>query len=114
VGPHRVSSSRLPAFGTSEQSFRLLSMDECRSRYANESRRMRSRFGDRTAHPPLWHRLLGGPVSQYGRLCHGGGAHEGGERRRSVLMLPTLLDAVPSATSLKVCAREDFIAPFAA
>ena len=28
-----------------------------------------------------WHRLLGRPVSKYGRLCHGDGGHEGGARR---------------------------------
>jgi hypothetical protein len=34
--------------------------------------------------------LLGRPASEYGSLCHGRGAHEGGDRRGSVLMLPTL------------------------
>jgi 3-hydroxy-3-methylglutaryl CoA synthase len=29
----------------------------------------------------LWHRLLGRPVSETGRLCHGDGGHEGGARR---------------------------------
>ena len=38
----------------------------------------------------LWHRLLGRPASEYGRLCHGGGAHGRGARCRWVLMLPTL------------------------
>jgi hypothetical protein len=35
----------------------------------------------------LWHRLLGRPVSEYGRLCHGAGGHEGGHRCRRALML---------------------------
>ena len=37
-----------------------------------------------------WHRLLGRPVSEYGRLCHGDGGHGRGVRRRRVLVLPTL------------------------
>jgi hypothetical protein len=32
----------------------------------------------------------GRPASEYGRLCHRDGGHEGGERRRRVPMLPTL------------------------
>jgi hypothetical protein len=39
----------------------------------------------------LWHRLLGWPVSEFGRLCRGDGSHEGGDRRRWVLMLAILL-----------------------
>ena len=31
-------------------------------------------------------------VTENGTLCHGDGGHEGGERRRSVLMLPTLYE----------------------
>ena len=47
----------------------------------------------------LWQRLLGRPVSEYGRLCHGDGGHEWGDRRRRVLMLPILtLFPTPSAT----------------
>ena len=36
---------------------------------------------------------LGRPVSDSGRLCHGEGGHDGGEQRRSVLMLTSLPDA---------------------
>jgi hypothetical protein len=32
----------------------------------------------------LWHRLLGRPASESGRLCHGDGGHEGGDRYRRV------------------------------
>jgi hypothetical protein len=32
-------------------------------------------------------------VSEYGRLCHGDGGHEGGDRWRRVLVLPTLLNS---------------------
>jgi len=39
----------------------------------------------------LWHRLLGRPVSESGRLCHGDGSHEGGERCRRGLVLPILI-----------------------
>jgi len=38
----------------------------------------------------LWQRLLGRPVSEYGRLCHGDGGHEWSGRRRRALMLATL------------------------
>jgi hypothetical protein len=38
----------------------------------------------------LWHRLLGRPASENGTLCRGAGGHEGGTRRRRVLMLPIL------------------------
>jgi hypothetical protein len=34
--------------------------------------------------------LLARPVSENGGLCQGAGGHDGGERRRSVLMLTTL------------------------
>ena len=43
----------------------------------------------------LWHRLLGGSrgaVSENGRLRQGAGSHPGGDRCRSVLMLPTLFE----------------------
>ena len=40
-------------------------------------------------------RLLGWPASASGRLCHGDGGHEGGDCRRSVLKLPTLLKLPP-------------------
>jgi hypothetical protein len=36
--------------------------------------------------------LLGRPVSECGRLRHGDGGHARGDRRRRVLMLPSLLD----------------------
>src|SRR5258705_9017278 len=39
----------------------------------------------------LWHRLLGRPASESGRLCHGDGGCEGVTARRRALMLPTLL-----------------------
>ena len=39
----------------------------------------------------LWQRLLGRPASESGRLRHGDGGHEWGDRRRRVLLLPTLL-----------------------
>jgi hypothetical protein len=39
----------------------------------------------------LWHRLLGRPASENGTLCRGAGTHEGGTRRRRVLMLPILI-----------------------
>src|SRR3984893_15165156 len=45
----------------------------------------------------LWHRLLGRPVSESGRLCHGNGGQEGGDRYRRVLMLAIL--SVPLAAS---------------
>ena len=35
-------------------------------------------------------RLLGWPASESGRLCHGHGGHEGGDRRRRALMLTIL------------------------
>src|SRR2546426_6760264 len=38
----------------------------------------------------LWHRLLGRPVSEYRTLCQREGAHGRGDRRRRVLVLPTL------------------------
>ena len=38
----------------------------------------------------LWHRLLGRPVSESGRFCHGDGSYERGDRRRWVLMLAIL------------------------
>jgi hypothetical protein len=38
----------------------------------------------------LWQRLLGRPVSEYGRLCHGNGGPEGGARCRRGLMLAIL------------------------
>jgi hypothetical protein len=38
----------------------------------------------------LCRRLLGRRVSEYGRLCHGDGGHEGGDRRRRALMLTIL------------------------
>src|SRR5882724_4401671 len=40
--------------------------------------------------PELWRRLLGRPASESGTLCHGDGAHEGGDRYRRVLMLAIL------------------------
>jgi hypothetical protein len=49
---------------------------------------MRHREGRLSA---LWRRLRGRPVSESGRLRHGDGGHEGGDRRRRVLVLPTLL-----------------------
>ena len=39
---------------------------------------------------PLWQRLLGRLVPDIGGLCQGAGGHDGGERCRRVLMLPTL------------------------
>ena len=39
----------------------------------------------------LWHRLLGRPASEYGRLCHGAGCHEGGGRCRRVFLVPILV-----------------------
>ena len=38
----------------------------------------------------LWHRLLGGPASENGRLCRGDGSHEGDDRRRWGLTLTML------------------------
>ena len=38
----------------------------------------------------LWHRLLGRPVSDNGRLCHGDGGHAGGHRCRRAFMLTIL------------------------
>ena len=38
----------------------------------------------------LWQGLLGRPASESGSLCHGGRGHEGGDRRRTVLMLAIL------------------------
>jgi len=38
----------------------------------------------------LWHRLLGRLVSEYGRLCHGDGGHEGGGRCRRAFRLTIL------------------------
>jgi hypothetical protein len=38
----------------------------------------------------LWHRLLGRPVSECGRLCCDDGAHGRGKRRRRMLMFATL------------------------
>ena len=53
----------------------------------------------------LWHRLcgigprlLGRPVSEYGRLCHGAGGHEGGHRGRRAFML-TCMKRLASATT---------------
>ena len=34
--------------------------------------------------------LLGRPVSEYGKLCHGDGGHEWGDRYRMALMLTIL------------------------
>jgi hypothetical protein len=34
--------------------------------------------------------LLGRPTAESGTLCHGDGGHEGGDRRRRVLMLTIL------------------------
>ena len=39
---------------------------------------------------------LGRPASEYGRLCHGDGGHEWGDRRRRVVMLPTLIELTGS------------------
>jgi hypothetical protein len=38
-----------------------------------------------------WQRLLRRPVSESGRLCHGDGRHEGGDRRRWERMLAILI-----------------------
>ena len=38
----------------------------------------------------LCRRLLGRPASESGRLCHGDGGHEGGDRRRRALMLASM------------------------
>jgi hypothetical protein len=38
----------------------------------------------------LWHRLLRRSASESGRLRHRDGGHEGGDRRRTVLMLAIL------------------------
>ena len=46
----------------------------------------------------LWHRLLGRPVSEYGRLCHGNGGHEWGDRHRRALMLAILKDCEGART----------------
>lgn len=35
----------------------------------------------------LYCRLMGRPVSEYGRLCHGGGGHGRSDRRRRAFML---------------------------
>jgi hypothetical protein len=35
----------------------------------------------------LWQRLLGRPVSESGRLCHGDRGHEGGARRALMLAI---------------------------
>ena len=37
--------------------------------------------------------LLGRPVSEYGRLCHGAGPHGRGERCRRMLMLSTHIES---------------------
>jgi hypothetical protein len=47
----------------------------------------------------LAHRLRERPVSECGRLRHGDGDHEGGNRRRRVLMLPSLTQ-VPVSSRL--------------
>src|ERR1700675_437794 len=47
-----------------------------------------------TRSPSLWHRLLGRPASEYGRLCHGDGGHEGGRPCPRALMLAILLDGL--------------------
>jgi hypothetical protein len=39
----------------------------------------------------LWHRLLGRPASESGRLCHGDGGHEWGDRRLRAFVLTILL-----------------------
>jgi len=62
--------------------------------------------------PALCRRLLGRPASEYGRLCHGDGAHDGGARCRRVLMLPTVQPHYLSRTGrVQVPTRGDF--PFA-
>jgi hypothetical protein len=38
----------------------------------------------------LWHRLLGWPASESGRLCRGDRGHGRGHRRRRALMLAIL------------------------
>ena len=43
----------------------------------------------------LWHRLLGRPASEPGRLCHRDGGHDEGARRRRALVFalgPSLLN----------------------
>jgi len=50
--------------------------------------------------------LLGRPVSEYGRLCHGDGGHEGGARCRRALMLPTLSGA-ESSNSTHACFSDE-------
>ena len=44
----------------------------------------------RSPSTPLWHRLLGRSVSESGRLCHGNGDHERGDRYRRGLALAIL------------------------
>ena len=47
--------------------------------------------------------LLGRSASEYGTLCHGDGAHEGGDRYRRVLMLAILSSAERAASVSRYC-----------
>ena len=56
------------------------------------------RMGDCVTGRGLWHRLLRRSASESGRLCHGDGGHEGGDRRRRVLV-SAILCATAGSTS---------------
>jgi len=62
-------------------------------------------LGEEILDKKLWHRLLRRSASESGRLCHGNGGQEGGDRYRRVLMLAILKPAGP------VCTRDELAAP---
>ena len=53
----------------------------------------------------LWHRLLGRPVSESGRLCHGDGPDGQGDRRRRSFVLPILILYPPNWVIVSSIAR---------
>ena len=50
-----------------------------------------------------WHRLLGAPVSDNGRLCHAAGGHAGGHRYRRAFMLTCMKRLAVSSRRVTPC-----------